>query len=78
MNDLTVLLFLVMFASIVGMTFAFMFTMMRSTLREFDSPRQVTNVHPEMRDVKSGDELLIFNANDEDEDDDDGILIVRK
>ena len=33
---------------------------------------------PEMRDVKSGDELLIFNANDEDEDDDDGILIVRK
>ena len=77
MNDLTVLLFLVMFASIVGMTFAFMFTMMRSTLREFDNPKQVTNVHPEMQDVKNGDELLVFNADDEDDDDGD-ILIVRK
>jgi len=77
MNDLTVLLFLVMFASIVGMTFAFMFTMMRSTLREFDKPKQVTNVHPEMQDVKNGDELLVFNADDEDDDDGD-ILIVRK
>ena len=77
MNDLTVLLFLVMFASIVGMTFAFMFTMMRSTLREFDRPKQVTNVHPEMQDVKTGDELLIFNV-DDDEDDDGDIFVVRK
>ena len=77
MNDLTVLLFLVMFASIVGMTFAFMFTMMRSTFREFDKPKQVTNVHPEMQDVKTGDELLIFNV-DDDEDDDGDIFVVRK
>ena len=77
MSDLTVLLYLVMFAVIVGMTVAFMFTMMRSTLREFDRPRRMTNVHPEMQDVKNGDELLVFNADDEDEDDGD-ILIVRK
>ena len=77
MNDLTVLLFLVMFASIVGMTFAFMFTMMRSTLREFNKPKQVTNVHPEMQDVKTGDELLVFNV-DDDEDDDGDIFVVRK
>ena len=77
MNDLTVLLFLVMFASIVGMTFAFMFTMMRTTLRDVNRPRQVTNVHPEMQDVKNGDELLVFNADNEDDDDGD-ILIVRK
>ena len=77
MNDLTVLLFLFMFASIVGMTFAFMFTMMRSTLREFDKPKQVTNVHPEMQDVKTGDELLVFNV-DDDEDDDGDIFVVRK
>ena len=77
MSDLTVLLYLVMFAVIVGMTFAFMFTMMRSTLREFDRPRQMTNVHPEMQDVKNGDELLVFNADDE-EDDEGDILIVRK
>ena len=76
MNDLTVLLYLVMFAVVVGMTFAFMYTMMRSTLREFDGPRP-RKVHPEMRDVQSGDELLVFNA-DDDEDDDGDILIVRK
>ena len=56
------------------MTFAFMYTMMRSTLREFDGPRQTRNVHPEMRDVQSGDELLVFNA-DDDEDDDGDILL---
>ena len=77
MNDLTVVLYLVMFAVVVGMTFAFMFTMMRSTLREFDKPKQVTNVHPEMQDVKTGDELLIFNV-DDDEDDDGDIFVVRK
>ena len=77
MNDLTVVLYLVMFAVVVGMTFAFMYIMMRSTLREFDGPRQPRNVHPEMRDVQSGDELLVFNA-DDDEDDDGDILVVRK
>ena len=59
------------------MTFAFMFTMMRSTLREFDRPRQMTKVDPEMQDVKTGDELLVFNADDEDDDEGD-ILVVRK
>ena len=77
MNDLSVLLYFIMFAIVVGMTFAFMYRMMRSTLREFDGPRQPRNVHPEMRDVQSGDELLVFNA-DDDEDDDGDILIVRK
>jgi len=77
MNDLSVLLYFIMFAIVVGMTFAFMYMMMRSTLREFDSPRRTRNVHPEMRDVQSGDELLVFNA-DDDEDDDGDILVVRK
>ena len=65
MNDLSVLLYFIMFAIVGGMTFAFMYTMMRSTLREFDSPRRTRNVHPEMRDVQSGDELLVFNADDD-------------
>ena len=77
MNDLSVLLYFIMFAIVVGMTFAFMYTMMRSTLREFDRPRQIRNVHPEMRDVQSGDELLVFNV-DDDEDDDGDVLIVRR
>ena len=77
MSDLSVLLYFIMFAIVVGMSFAFMYTMMSSTLREFDSPRQTRKVHPEMRDVQSGDELLVFNA-DDDEDDDGDILVVRK
>ena len=77
MNDLSVLLYFIMFAIVVGMTFAFMYTMMRSTLREFDGPRQTRNVHPEMQDVRSGDELLVFNA-DDNADDDGDILVVRK
>tara|TARA_B100000941_G_scaffold205749_1_gene150100 strand:- start:641 stop:874 length:234 start_codon:yes stop_codon:yes gene_type:complete len=77
MNDLTVLLYLIMFAIIVGTTFAFMYTMMKSTLREVNSPRR--KVHPEMEDVKTGDELLVFNLDEEDEDDNDGdVMIVRR
>ena len=77
MNDLTVLLYIIMFATIVGTTFAFMYTMMKSTLREVNSPRR--KVHPEMEDVKTGDELLVFNLDEEDEDDNDGdVMIVRR
>jgi|TARA_B000000532_G_scaffold133082_2_gene106786 hypothetical protein len=39
-----------------------------------------SNVHPEMRDVQSGTELLIFHASD-DEDEDGGegdVVVVRK
>ena len=75
MNDLTVLLYLVMFAVVVGMTFAFMYTTMKATLNEFNKPSR--NVHPEMKDVKNGEELLVFSVDDEDDDEGD-ILIVRK
>ena len=75
MNDLTLLLYFIMFAVVVGMTFAFMYSMMKSTLREFDKPR---NVHPEMEDVKSGETLLVFSTEEEDDDDDGDVIIVRK
>jgi hypothetical protein len=75
MNDLSVLLYFIMFAVVVGMTFAFMYSMMKSTLREFDKPR---NVHPEMEDVKSGETLLVFSTEEEDDDDDGDVIIVRK
>ena len=79
MNDLSVLLYFIMFAVVVGMTFAFMYSMMKSTLREFDKPRLTRNVHPEMEDVKSGESLLVFTTKEEDDDDDDGdVIIVRK
>ena len=78
MNELTLLLYFIMFAIVVGMTFAFMYSMMKSTLREFDKPRLTRNVHPEMEDVKSGETLLVFSTEEEDDDDDGDVIIVRK
>jgi len=75
MSELTIVLYLVMFATVVGMTFAFMYTTMRATLNEFNKPSR--NVHPEMKDVKNGEELLVFSVDDEDDDEGD-ILIIRK
>lgn len=77
MNEFTLLLYFIMFAVVVGMTFAFMYSMMKSTLREFDKPRLTRNVHPEMEDVKSGETLLVFST-EEDDDDDGDVIIVRK
>ena len=77
MNDISVLIYFLLFAVVVGMTFAFMYVMMRTTISEFNKPR--SNIHPEMEEVQSGDELLVFTINEDDEDDDEGSLtIVRK
>ena len=53
----------------MGATFAFMYTMMMSTLRDFDKPRKKTVLpapHPEMEGVKYGEELLVFRSEDND------------
>ena len=77
MNDTTVLLYLLLFTIVLGMTFAFMYGMMKTTLNEFNKPRR--NVQPEMEEVQSGDELLVFTMDEDDEDGDEGSLtIVRK
>ena len=77
MNDISVLVYFLLFAVVAGMTFAYMYVMMRTTINQFDKPR--SNVHPEMEEVQSGDELLVFTINEDDEDDDEGSLtIVRK
>ena len=76
MNDITVFIYLTFFVAIFGMTFAFMFKMMGSTLNDFNKPMK-RNVHPEMSDVQSGEELLVFKGQDEDEDDGD-VFVVRR
>ena len=76
MNDTTVLLYLLLFTIVLGMTFAFMYGMMRTTINEFNKPKR--NVHPEMEDVKSGDELLVFSMDNDDDEDDENLIIVRK
>ena len=59
----------------MGATFAFMYTMMISTLRDFDKPRdrkktELPAPHPEMEGVKYGEELLVFRSEDNDSEDD--------
>ena len=77
MNDISVLIYFSLFTVVVGMTFTYMYVMMKSTINEINKPR--SNVHPEMEEVQSGDELLVFTINEDDEDDDEGTFtIVRK
>ena len=78
MNDLTVTIYLIMFVSLMGATFAFMYTMMVSTLKDFNevnNPRRRNKTvlpapHPEMEGVKYGEELLVFRREDDDSEDD--------
>ena len=76
MNDTLIFIYLIFFVILFASTFAFMFKMMGSTLNDFTKPMK-KNVHPEMTDVKTGDELLIFTPEDEDEDEGD-VVIIRK
>ena len=80
MNDVTVLIYLVFFAAIIGATFAYMWKMMSSTLTQMDKPikTKIPAPHPEMEGIKYGEELLVFNPEEEDDDDeDDGDIVVR-
>ena len=45
----------------------------RETRRTYKMPAP----HPEMEGIKYGEELLVFNPEDEDDEDDDGDIIVR-
>jgi len=80
MNDVTVIVFLVCFVALFGATFAFMFKSM-TMIYQMDKPIK-RRVHPEMDEVESGTELLVFRGfEDEEDEEDDGegdILVVRK
>jgi len=76
MNDTLIFIYLIFFVILFASTFAFMFKMMGSTLNDFNKPMK-KNVHPEMTDVKTGDELLVFTPEDEDDDEGD-VVIIRK
>ena len=80
MNDTSVFIYFLCFACLAGATFAYMYAMMTSTLRDFNRQQERRNVHPEMEEVKTGDELLFFNLEEEDDDDDDegNITVVRR
>ena len=74
-SQIVILIYLICFVSLAGATFAFMYTMMMSTLRDFDKPRVrkktvIPAPHPEMQGVKYGEELLVFRRDDIDLEDD--------
>ena len=78
MNDTLIFIYLIFFVMLFASTFAFMFKMMGSTLNDMNKPMK-RNIHPEMTDVKTGDELLVFKGlYDEEEDDDGDIVVIRK
>lgn len=77
MNDISVFIYFLCFAGVAGATFAYMYAMMTSTLRDFNR-QQRRNVHPEMSDVQSGEELLVFKGQEEDDDDEGDVVIIRK
>ena len=62
MNEIPVLIYFICFAAVCRATFAFMWRMMTITLRDFD---RVKTIHPELRDVKPGEELLVFKVKEE-------------
>jgi len=62
MNEITVLIYFICFAVVFGATFAFMWRMMTITLKDFD---KVRNIHPELKDIKQGEELLVFKVREE-------------
>ena len=79
MSDMAVFIYLCFFVALFGATFAFMFKSM-TAIYQMDKPIK-RRVHPEMDEVETGTELLVFRGYEEDEedDDDDGdILVVRK
>ena len=78
MNDLSVFIYAVFFFAVAGATFAFMWKMTTVSIESINKPVERTNLHPEMRDIESGEELLVFRANTEDEDDEENRIFIRK
>ena len=79
MNSTVIFLYFLLFTVTLVSAIVFMWRSMSFFFTEMGKPMK-SNVHPEMRDVQSGTELLIFHASeDEDEDDGEGdVVIVRK
>ena len=59
-----ILIYLICFAATLGATFAFMWRSMDLVFKEIDKPTR--KIHPELEDVKPGDELLVFKVKEED------------
>ena len=77
MSDLLTFIYFLGFVAVAGATFAYTWKLMTTTIEDFNKPIKKQNVHPEMSDVKSGEELLVFKGIDDDDDEED-VIIIRK
>ena len=79
MNNTTAFIYIIFLVGIAGATFAYMWKLMTTTLDDFSKMSKPIrgDLHPEMQDVKTGEQLLVFNSQLDDDDDDD-VMIVRK
>ena len=66
MNEVFISIYFFFFALLTGAAFAFMWKSMDRLFDELDRPIR-REIHPEMKDVKSGDELLVFKIQDEED-----------
>tara|TARA_B100000214_G_scaffold101434_1_gene70868 strand:+ start:491 stop:727 length:237 start_codon:yes stop_codon:yes gene_type:complete len=78
MNDFLTFIYFIGFVAVAGATFAYTWKLMTTTLEDFNRPIKRQNVHPEMSDVKSGEELLVFKGFEDDDDDEEDVVIIRK
>ena len=65
MNNFTVFLYFLMFAATAGATFAFMWKMTSASVEDMNKPVRKRNIHPEMKDVQDGEELLVFRQQED-------------
>ena len=71
MNEITVFIYLCFFVALFAATFATLKEMDRSPTNSYgDAMKPYRTSHPEMQEVKNGDELLVFRGEDEDDLDD--------
>ena len=61
--SIIILIYLICFAATLGAAFAFMWRSMDLVFREIDNPSR--KIHPELKDVKPGEELLVFKVEDD-------------
>ena len=61
--SIIILIYLICFAATLGAAFAFMWISIDSVMREIDKPSR--KIHPELKDVKPGEELLVFKVEED-------------
>tara|TARA_Y100001937_G_scaffold65201_1_gene89215 strand:+ start:238 stop:483 length:246 start_codon:yes stop_codon:yes gene_type:complete len=81
MNNVTAFIYIIFLVGIAGATFAYMWKLMTTTLDDFSKMSKPIrgDLHPEMQDVKSGEQLLVYKPESDEEDDGEGdVFIVRR